>query len=317
MNNTKKMPYSIVFLSSGDIAAPVFEELIKNVDFSVKALICQPNKAQGREKVMKKSLIQLIAERNEIKIFQPENISSDNDLLKIIKEIKPDFLITFAYGQILNKEWLEVSSIAAINIHASILPKYRGASPIQAAILNGDRETGISIMKMEEKMDAGPVYFIHKIKINENIFAYMLHDELANLARDIIPDDLKKIAETPHSFKAQNDNEATYCKKIKREDGFLDFQSNASTIMSMFRAYNPWPGIYTTFRGKRLKLLDIEIESDIIPPGYVVCDEDKLKIGTMDGCISVKQLQIESKQSLHHNVFIIGQQDFCNRYLPS
>lgn len=285
--------------------------------FNLTGLVCQPDKPAGRKGLMKKPASKEIAETLDIPIYQPEKIADAEDLLLQLRADAPDFILTFAYGQILNAEWLGLPKVEPLNVHASLLPKYRGASPIQSAILAGDDETGVSLMRMVRKMDAGPVFSTRKIELSSQMTAGLLHDELASIAATFVPDELLKVKTGVIDSHEQNEAEATYCKKISRENGKVDFKKSAEEILRSFRAYSPWPGLWTTYKGKRLKLIDVETVKGDLPVGSVQCGDGKILIGTSDGLLNVKQLQLEGKQCLHAGPFSIGQPEFCSDHLPS
>ena len=251
-------------------------------------------------------------------VYQPEKLSKDEVLLETLKKNPPDFILTFSYGQILNEAWLSLPRLAPMNVHPSLLPKYRGPTPPQAALLNGDAETGLSLIKMTKGMDEGPIAFQEKMAIAPHMTSTLLFDEFARLAAEKIPDALMAIAEQGEQiFKEQDESQATYCKMTEREDGRINFQEPAAKIMNRFRAYTPWPGLFTTYLGKRLKILDLEMTEDAIEPGKVKCEKHVILVGTSDGALKLKSLQLEGKTVLHPEAFILGQPAFCSSVLPS
>lgn len=311
-------PYSLLFLSSAEISIPLIKAFSKDQRFKFIGLICQPDKPAGREMEFTAPETKIVAERLKIPVFQPEKLGEDKTLLEKFKLNPPDFLITFAYGQLLPEDWLSLPKKFALNVHASILPRYRGASPISAAILNGDEKTGISLMKMVKEMDAGPVAFCHECSITANMTANLLADELADLATKTIPDDLILLANSPENlFKEQDSSRATFTKKLSRENGELDFKKSADEILRMFRAFSPWPGIYTFFKGKRLKFIDIEKSDELLSPGEVKVLQKKVYVGTADGSLFLKQLQMEGKNVVHADQFLLGCPDFKDAVLSS
>lgn len=304
--------YTIVFFSSSEISIPLLKKLSADPRFKVLALFTQPDKEFGRDKEIKKTATKIEAENLGIKIYQPEKLSLEIELLNEVKAMKPDFFLTFAYGQMMNDDWLAVPVIAPINVHASLLPKYRGASPIQMSILNGDKKSGISIMRMVKKMDAGPFYAQHEIDINKET-SDELFARIANLAAEKTSEDLIKIAEGLNSVE-QNETEATYCKKISREEGHLNFEQSSEEVLRMFRAYYPWPGLWAKFGEKRIKFLKIEKSERKITAGKVECDSG-IYVGTKDASIKVLELQMEGKKAMDAKSFLSGQQDICGTIL--
>lgn len=304
----------IIFFSSSDIAIPLLNALAKDSRCKILMIVTQPDKPAGRSLVLKKNPVKILSEKLDIDIFQPEKF--DEAVIEKIALLKADLFLTFAYGKILPEEILNLAILAPINIHASLLPKYRGASPIQATILNSEKETGISIMKMVKRMDAGPIYKIKKILINEEWTAGDLHQNIAHLAAEFVPDALFNL-NVDSKFIDQDENLATYTKKITKDNGYLDFQKTSSEIFSIFKAYSPWPGVWTTYNKNRLKMIDIEILNECIEPGLVKCQNSSIKIGTLDGSVNVKLLQLQSKNILSAKDFIAGHNMFNNIRLPS
>lgn len=304
--------YTLVFFSSSEISIPLLKKLHEDPRFKILGLFTQPDKKFGRNKEIKKTATKIEAEKMGIKIYQPEKLSTENSLLQEIKSSEPDFFVTFAYGQILNEAWLSLPKIAPINIHGSLLPKYRGASPVQMSILNGDKKTGISVMKMVKKMDAGPFYVQHDALI-ENMNSDELFNSLAELSAEKVPTDLLAIADGLEA-KEQNEAEVSYCKKIDRNDGHIDFNKSSDEILRMFRALHPWPGVWASWRGKRVKLLQMEKSERKIEAGKVECNSN-IYVGTKDGSIKISELQMESKKVMDAKSFLLGQKDICGATL--
>ena len=305
--------YSVLFLSSAEISVLLLQALHRDERFDVVGVICQPDKPAGRDLIVKKPAPKIEAERLGIAVFQPEKLGDADELLEKFSAEPPDFLITFAYGQILNSDWLALPKVEALNVHASLLPKYRGASPIQAAILNGEKKTGLCLMRMVKEMDAGPVFSTIDVLIPKDVTAGFLHDELARVAADWVPDQIANLSDAVD----QSIAEVSYCKKLSKDDGFIDFQESARMIRAKFLAYSPWPGLWTTYQGKRLKLVDIALGAETLAPGQLHVEDGKLHVGTIDGSILINQLQLEGKKCLHADIYIIGQPEFASSSLPS
>lgn len=311
-------PYSILFLSSSEISLPLLKALSKDSRFNVTSVICQPDKPSGRDMLVTSPITKVVAEKLGLKVFQPVKLNEDFVLFNSFKNSPPDFLLTFSYGQIINSTWLDLPNKFPLNVHASLLPKYRGASPIVSSILNGDAKTGISLMKMEANLDSGPIAFKHEIDIKDHMTTGMLSGEIAELAAHFIPEDLVKIAESVDvSFEPQDEKLATFTYKIKKEDGLIDFKMPAFLILRRFKAFSDWPTIYTFFKGKRLKFVDIEVSDLVLAPGEVFVDGKNIFVGTSDGSLHIKQLQIEGKQVLYSEQFLLGYNDFRKAVLPS
>lgn len=304
-------PCTLIFFSTGEISIPLFQTLSEDPRFKLLGLVCQPDR--GEERAIKK-----MALAKGIPVYQPEKLSKDEDLLAKLSEERPDFLLTFSYGQILNEKWLNLPLIAPLNVHPSLLPKYRGPTPPQAALLNGDEESGLSLIKMTKGMDEGPIVFQEKINIAPGTNAEQLFKQFAELAAKKIPDAVLEVAEKREAiFKEQDASLATYCKMTNREDGRIDFNEGAEKIMNRFRAYTPWPGIFTTYEGKRLKILEVELSDESLAPGKVRCEKDRILLGTSKAALQVNLLQLEGKKALDAKTFILGQPKFCETQLPS
>ncbi len=311
------MPISLFFFSSAEISLPLFKALIKDPRFEIRALFCQIDKPAGRKMKLSKSPSKLMAERYSIPVYQTEKLSKETSLLSQFKNNPPDFLLTFAYGQILPSSWLDIPKKAPLNVHASLLPKYRGASPIQAAILNGEKFSGYSLMKMIKSMDAGPISHQKRINIPENMTAGKLHDEIANIVAEFVPEQINELYENLASFMEQDSSKVSFCYKIKRDDGFIDFQESAEKIYLKFRAYSPWPGIWTTFEGRRLKLLKIKVGSFPLPHGRLQMRNGNLYIGCGNSSIEIIKLQLEGKKANNAKDFCLGRPSFLSSHLPS
>lgn len=304
----------IVFFSSSDIALPLLSALAKDSRCKILSVVTQPDKPAGRSLILKKNPVKLLSEELGLNVFQPERL--DANAYDILSLQDADIFLTFAYGKIFPEDFLKLAKIASINVHASLLPKYRGSSPIQAAILNSEKKTGISIMKMVKEMDAGPVYKQIDIDITEDMTAGDLHEKIALLSANSVPDILFEI-NANSIFHEQNHLDATFTKKINKDDGFLDFKKNTKDVYSIFKAYSPWPGVWTKYNNNRLKLIDLEKSDEVIEPGVVKFENSSVKIGTLDGSIDVKSLQFESKNVTTAKEFIAGYKMIDGARLPS
>lgn len=295
----------VIFFGTPEFAVPALKEL-KKQKIEIVAVVTQPDKPVGRKKIMTKSPVKKCAEDLNLKILQPKN---QKELFDILKDSKADFFIVIAYGMILSKEILQMPKYACINVHASLLPKYRGASPIQEALLNGDKSTGISIMKMDEKLDHGPIYLIKRIEIEEKDDLVSLSEKMSKLSGEILPHMLKDISEglLMPIHQDEDHQKPSYCRKIKKEDGKINWEKqSAEEVKNMISAYSPWPGVYTDFKGKKLKILDSETAKENLNPGQFKVDGKALKIGTTKGVLIPKKVQIEGKNEMDVTSFING-----------
>lgn len=310
------MSYSLVFFSSSSIALPLFKVLVEDPRFEIRALISQPDQAAGRHLTYQASEIKKMALEKNIPVYQPVRLKDDIGLLELFIANPPDFILSFAYGQLISQEWLDLSKIAPLNVHPSLLPKYRGPSPLQGPILKGDKETGISLIKMVPALDAGPIAAQKIIPLGEHETASLLFEQVAQISAKWIPNELVNLATSP-SFRDQNDSDASFTEKLSREDGELNFNQSAEILFRQFKAFQPWPGVATSYEGKRLKILDMELSSEVLEPGKVKCAKNGFFLGSSDGSLFIKQIQPEGKSSMHADAFTRGHSEFCSASLPS
>lgn len=253
------MPYSVVFFGTSDFAVPSLKVLLADLRFSVKAVVTQPDQPVGRHQVMTASPIKIAAQENNLAVFQFEKIKTDQQALKTLADFKADFFVVASYGQIIPQPILDLPKLGSINVHGSLLPRWRGASCVQAAIAAGDTKSGITIMLMDALMDHGPIIFQASTPIKANDTGGSLHDELAELGSKSLPEVLVKFAKGDLEAKDQDHAKATTCKLLKREDGKIDWAKSAIEIERMIRAFNPWPSAWTEWKGKRVKVLNATI----------------------------------------------------------
>lgn len=311
------VPLTILFFSSSPISLPLLNALLRDSRFKVTGLFCQPDKPAGRGQELTCPETKEVAVQENVPVYQTPKLRDDKDLLLALQKDPPDFLLTFAYGQILSEDWLALPRLAPLNVHASLLPLYRGAAPIQAALLDGQKETGLSLMKMETEMDAGPVAFQHVFPTSDEMTSEDVFDGLALLASQVIPDDLVHLSQEL-SFVEQDASKASFTKKIKKEDGYVDFQCTAEDLLRRFRAYTPWPGLWTTHQGERLKLLQLELTSTrSLKPGELVFKDLDFFVGTLDFDVRLSRLQLEGKKALASQEFILGSPDWASTSLAS
>jgi methionyl-tRNA formyltransferase len=308
----------LIYAGTAEIATPLLRSLKRDERFEISLVITQIDRPAGRKMEFTPSPVKKEAEKLEIPIFQPDNIN-DPESIKKIKAENPDVMIVMAYGQILNTDVLNIPKQGCLNIHASLLPKYRGASPIQSALLNQEKETGISIMKMVEKMDAGPVFAKLPAPIEKDDNAIILAEKLAHLAAHQSRDILYSALTEKLKPEEQDEKSATYCIKIKKEDGNINWDESSNIIAAKIRAFAGWPGTYTYFNGKRLKILEDKSDDSEHDqnPGTVFNLNDQIAIAAKKGAVVISQLQLEGKNSQNINDFINGNPDFINSKLTS
>jgi methionyl-tRNA formyltransferase len=251
--------------------------------------------------------------KHDVPVLMPENVNTQESLAAI-KELKPDLLIVVAYGQILKKELLSLPTKGCINLHASILPKYRGAGPIQWAIANGDKETGVSVMYMNERLDAGDVLATSIVPIDEHDTAGIVHDKLAVAGVSLMCDVVDEIAAGTAVAIPQNEEEATYAPKLKRSDGHIDWSLPATAIYNRIRGFNPWPACHSGYvsphhKDRRLKIQEARVEGGEGFPGRVIeMNEHGPLVATGNGALRLREVQPEGKRRMSGRDFVHGHQ---------
>ena len=298
---------NIVYMGTPEFSVGPLRELIK--EYNVSLVVTQPDRKVGRKQEIKFSPVKEFALENNIEVFQPEKIRKE---YQYILDKKPDLIITCAYGQIIPKEILDYPKYKCINIHASLLPKYRGGAPIHHAIINGDEYTGITIMYMDEAMDSGDILYQEKIKIEENDNVGTMFNKLSDLGSKMIIDFLPKFLNGEITPIKQNVDEVTYAYNISKEDEKIDFNNNSKDIFNKIRGLNPFPVSYALLDDKRVKLYASRIGSSNKNGeiGEIIhIYEDGIGIKTKDGEIIITELQFEGKKKTHAKEYINGLQN--------
>lgn len=291
--------FKIVFIGTGDVGVPILEELQKDVHFTIPLVISSAVSSPLKNCAFKNNL------------FVHESNATD-DLKQKIELARPDLLLVVDFGKIIPEAILKTARLAAVNIHPSLLPRYRGPSPIQEALLRGDRETGVTWIKMSEQMDAGEIIEQVKMTIEPADDYPALEKKLARLAADKTPEVLAKFSENPKS-KKQDEALASYCRMVKRQDGRLNFATEtAEQMLRKIKAYTPWPGTFLLWNGARLKVLKAEKVEQKNGSGEVHADTKNILIGTPKGSLRLRRVQLEGKKEMSVEEFLRGQ-----RKIPS
>lgn len=293
---------NVVFMGTPDFAVPVLEMLIEKTN--VIMVVTQPDKMVGRKKEIKFSPVKEVAINNNIEVFQPSKIREDYGALN---ELDIDLIVTCAFGQILPKEVLDLPKCGCVNVHASILPKYRGSAPIEYAIMNGDSETGVTIMYMDEGMDTGDIISISKLPIEANDTGGTIHNKLSLLGRDALESALENIFnKTCERIKQGSDY--TLAPKIKREDEHIDFNNKGIDIINKIRALNPTPLANVVIDDKEIKVLDAKfVKKDVNKVREIIeIDKDKLGISCIDGIIYLSTVKPMGKNIMDIKSFLNG-----------
>lgn len=294
----------IVFMGTPDFAVAILERLIAT-GRNVVGVFSQPDKPVGRKQIIMPTPVKAFAEEHNIPVFQPSKLR-DGEALKIMEELKPDLTVVAAYGKILPKEILDVAPLGNVNVHGSLLPKYRGAAPIQWSVLNGDSVTGVTTMYMAEGMDTGDMILKLETEIVENETAGELFDRLAKLGGDSIEKTLElfDIGNVPRTV--QNEEEATYAPMLKKEMAEIDFTKSANEVNNLVRGMNPWPVAFTFFEGKTLKVHEAVSVTDLEGPSGELLDEKRFIVGCGKNAIEFISVQPEGKNKMSGADFIRG-----------
>lgn len=296
----------IVFMGTPDFSAVVLEKL--NSVYPVSAAVTGLDKPVGRGYQLKPSPLKVKAEELGIPVLQYEKVSREG--IEDIRALAPDVIVTAAFGQILSEAFLSIPKFAVLNVHASLLPKYRGSSPIQWAILNGDKETGVTIMKTVKAVDAGDILLQKSTEISETETAGELFDRLSILGGEAIVEAIKLVEMGEAKFTPQNDAEATHCSMISKDDGKISFDKNAHSLDCFVRGMSPWPSAYTEYESKKLKVFAVEKLSDDISykAGEVVFADVKngLVVQAKDGLVRLKDIQLEGAKRMSDVDFLRG-----------
>tara|TARA_Y100001970_G_scaffold218734_1_gene268293 strand:- start:858 stop:1781 length:924 start_codon:yes stop_codon:yes gene_type:complete len=298
------MAKKIVFMGTPMFAVPILKSLYQN-GYPISDVYTQPPQKSQRGQRINKSPIQGIAETLNIDFRTPKYLKDNNEEFEYFKGIDADLAIVVAYGQIIPKEFLDLTKKGFINIHASLLPKWRGAAPIQRSIMNLDKETGISVMRIAEKLDSGPVCNTYKIDIENNLNAIDVADKLSLLAAEKILDNIDDILQDKAKFIEQDHSKASYASKIKKEEGKINWNENAENIIGKINGLYPVPGAFFIVKGERYKILKAEMGIGSGNPGEIISDYLEVVCGD-NKSIKIKELQREGKKPQNISEFKLG-----------
>lgn len=298
---------NIVFMGTPEFAVPALKKIID--EFNVNAVFTQPDRPKGRGKKLAMSEVKEVALENNIKVYQPENLKKDEECIKALKEISPDFIIVVAYGQILSKEILEIPKYGCINLHASLLPKYRGAAPINWAIINGENESGNTTMFMDIGLDTGDMLLKSKVQITNNMTAGELHDLLMMDGAELLVKTIRGIANGEILREKQIEEESCYASMLNKELGLINWEKSNIEINNLIRGLNPWPIAYTNYKEERMKILESEMIMEDVnkEPGTIIdADKNGIKVSTGSKVLLIKKVQFPSGKPLSVQEYIKG-----------
>ena len=304
-------PLRIIFMGTPPLAATVLEALLREESFNVIAVVTQPDQPKGRDLKLQPSAVKELALKSNLPVLQPER-AREPQFIKQIRGLQPGLIVVVAYGQILPQALLDVPKFGCLNVHTSLLPKYRGAAPIQWAILNGDSETGVTIMKMDAGLDTGAIVSEERTAITDDDTAATLHDRLAQLGGALLVQTIPDYVSGKILPRPQPAEGASYARKIKKEDGELDWSQPARVLWNRVRGLTPWPGTYTFLqRGPAptlLKILRAEVvEQSSGPPGEILsANRDGIVVACGEGALRILELQREGGKRLTAEQFLAG-----------
>jgi len=298
------MSKKIIFMGTPLFAVPILKSLYQN-GYPISVVYTQPPQKSNRGQKINKSPVQGISETLNIDYRCPKTLRDNEEEYQFLKELKADLAIVVAYGQIIPKNFLTLTKKGFINIHGSVLPKYRGAAPIQRSIMNLDKDVGISIMKITEELDSGPVSNIYKIKLDHNNNAEEISEKLSLLAAEKILDNIDDILEDKAKFIDQDHSKATYAKKIDKKEGQIDWTLAASKIIGKINGLFPSPGAFFSFNGERYKILKAEIGNGIGKVGEVVSNNLEVVCGNNE-TIKILEIQRQGKNPQKVSEFMLG-----------
>jgi methionyl-tRNA formyltransferase len=293
----------IVFMGTSNFSVPILKSLYQN-GYPIVTIYTQPPQKSMRGQKVNKSPIQKMAENLCIECRTPDSLKENNEEYNFLKLLNPDLVIVVAYGQLIPKNYLSLSKHGFINIHASLLPKWRGAAPIQRSIMNLDKETGVSIMKIVEKLDAGPVMMQEKINVTSEMNAEDLSNKLSDLSSKLILECIAEIEGGKAKFIDQDEQKATYAKKINKEEGKINWDNSAENILAQINSLLPNPGAWFSFMGERYKILKASISEAEGEKGKVI--DNNLTIACKSKSIKVNEIQRQGKNKQSTSEFLLG-----------
>ena len=296
----------IVFMGTPDFAVPSLEALIEK--YGVEAVFTQPDRPKGRGKKMAFSAVKEVAVKHDIKVFQPEKLKDDREAIEYLKDIKPDFIIVVAFGQILTKEVLDIPKYGCINLHASLLPMYRGAAPLNWVVIKGEKKSGNTTMLMDVGLDTGDMLLKDEVEITENMTAGELHDILMVRGGNLLIETIEGVANgTIKGIKQEG--ETCYAKMLSKNTGKISWDKNAVEIHNLIRGLNPWPIAHTTYKDDNMKIYESEVlnENSNKEPGTILSvNKTGMKVSCNEGILLVKKVQFPNGKPLTIEQYING-----------
>ena len=307
----------ILFLGTPDFAAIPLEALAQDARYQVVGVVTQPDRPVGRGRELQPPPVKQAALRLGIPVLQPETLR-DPAIVEQLAALRPDVGVVAAYGEILRKNVLELPPLGYLNIHPSLLPRYRGPTPVPAAILNGDSETGVTVMLLDAKMDSGPILAQRRVPLPPDARNQPLTEALFRLGAELLVETLAQYAAGALTPTPQDDRQATYCRMLQKSDGVIDWSATAERIERMTRAYDPWPSTQTTWRGQPLKIIAARVHQDwggAEPPGALLPRADGLWVATGSGALELVTVQPAGKREMAAQAWRRGLHDLAGAKL--
>ncbi|MGG7057520.1 methionyl-tRNA formyltransferase [Clostridium tertium] len=305
----------IVFMGTPDFAVPSLKKIIDT--FGVECVFTQPDKPKGRGKKIAYSPVKEVALEHNIKVLQPVKLKNDEEAIKYLKDLKPDFIIVVAFGQILTKEVLDIPKYGCINLHASLLPMYRGAAPLNWAIINGEKKSGNTTMLMDVGLDTGDMLLKDEVEITDDMTAGNLHDILMERGADLLIDTIEGLYNGTITPKKQLE-ETFYAKMLNKELALINWNNSAEDIHNLIRGLNPWPIAYTNYEDKSMKIYESKVlrEDSKREPGTIVSvSKEGMKVATQEGILLIKKIQFPNGKPLTIEQYINGNEIKVNNKL--
>jgi methionyl-tRNA formyltransferase len=297
----------ILFLGTAEFACPSLEALL-NSSHPLLGVVTQPDRPSGRGRKIIPSPVKSLARKADLPIYQPENLR-DPSSLEILQSLRPDLMVVVAYGQILSAAALAVPPKGCVNVHGSLLPQYRGAAPIARAILGGETRTGVTTMFLDPGMDTGPILLAEETEIGEEDTAGTLHDRLSLMGAGLLLRTLEGLERNSLTPRAQDSSQATYAPKIEKEEARIDWTAPARQLFNLLRAFDPWPGAFTTWKDRKIKLFHPRLAGDEpgkVPGTLIRASADGLLISASEGTLLVREVQMESRPRMPVGEFLRG-----------
>ena len=300
--------FRLCFLGTPQFAEVHLQSLLLNPNYEVVGVVTQPDRPAGRKMQLTPSPVKILAQKHGLPVLTPEKLRHEPEAFAAVKSWNADAAVVVAFGQILSQEFLDSFKFGAVNVHGSLLPKWRGAAPIQRSLEAGDRVTGVSLQKMVKKLDAGPIIGEKKIELNDAINATELYERLAVLGCELLRDDLYKYLCGEIVPRPQDETQVTFAAKIEKEESLLDWNLPARSLHNKIRAFSMGPGTYVMFQGKRLKIHQTDVlqtNDPAVPPGCVSeISGERLSVQTTDGALLLREVQPESKPRMNIRDFL-------------